>query len=447
MSSSRAANLSMSHQASSFMALPNEIILMVLDHVYARDLESLAATNSRIRGVAHLILNEHRSLKHSYSTITVGITPYRSLEYLVLRVARDWRTAQYIERLRVYDWLRRWPTTGSNPRANFPMAELGKLNLRMSRAFNCTLKAYSGDEDGILALLIFILPRLEILEVNVGTRDCLCLTSALEDLRNVQIQKTLVGAREAPKNLRTVRIWDSISTVCRFPILHAVLQLPSIKTAEFTGLQLNHRETLGMNLDFEPNNLTTLSFNDCRISSKVIDSVLTNMEGLRNFSFVTHVAVPNYLPIDPYFIQDGLRSASQHTLRRLRILGCYSAQPADKGRYQYMGSLQGFRALEHVTVDLEALFDEREKKIESLWTQLPESIRTAELHSHVEADFNELLQDTPIGRCLDRSFDHDPMYPELSLLELCGMSPTSEARYLERTSKLRSNGVFVEIWA
>ena len=30
------------------MALPNEIILMIFDHVYAQDLEKLAATNSRI---------------------------------------------------------------------------------------------------------------------------------------------------------------------------------------------------------------------------------------------------------------------------------------------------------------------------------------------------------------------------------------------------------------
>ena len=42
----------MSHQATSLMALPNEIIRMILFQVYARDLESFAATNRRISGVS-----------------------------------------------------------------------------------------------------------------------------------------------------------------------------------------------------------------------------------------------------------------------------------------------------------------------------------------------------------------------------------------------------------
>ena len=431
------------------MALPNEIILMILDHVYTRDLESFAATNSCIWGLARHVLDEHRSFKHTYSTVDIGASSYGSLAYLVLRVARDWLTAQYIERLRVTSWLTQVQTTTPlGLPASFLIAELEKSKFRWNRAWtSCMTKVRYGDQEGIVALLMFILPRLKILEVDVDSRDCSSLILILQDLRRVQIQQTLAGSCEAPKNLQTVRIRDSVKTACTYPILHAVLQLPSVRTAEFIGLRLNQGEMLSVNLDFEPNNLTSLSFTECRISSKTMDSVLTNMDGLQDFSFVTHHTIANYLPINPYFIQDGLRTASLHTLRTLRILGCYSAQPADKGLYQYMGSLRGFCVLEHVMVDLEALFDEREKKKESLWTQLPESIHTATLHSHAEKDFDELLEDTPIGRCLDRSFYRDPMYPNLSVLRFHGMSQISRARYLERTSKLKSKGISVDIWA
>ena len=44
--------IAMSHQATSLMALPNEIIRTILCQVYARDLESFAATNRRIWGVS-----------------------------------------------------------------------------------------------------------------------------------------------------------------------------------------------------------------------------------------------------------------------------------------------------------------------------------------------------------------------------------------------------------
>lgn len=252
----------MSHQATSLMALPNEIILMILDHVYARDLERLAATNSRIWKVAHHLLDEHRSLKHTYSTVDVGVSPYRSLEYLVLRVARDWQTAQYIERLRVVNWLTQRQTTLSGPPANFPIAELGKLSLRLSRAWYCTFQARNGDEEGIVALLIFILPKLRILEVDVNSRNCVCLTLILKDLRSVQMQKTSVGSREAPKNLQAIRIRDSVGTTCAYRIIQAVLQLPSVRTAEFIRLRLNHKEMSSVNSDFEPNNLTSLIFTD-----------------------------------------------------------------------------------------------------------------------------------------------------------------------------------------
>ena len=258
------------------------------------------------------------------------------------------------------------------------------------------------------------------------------------------MQKTSVGSREAPKNLQAIRIRDSVGTTCAYRIIQAVLQLPSVRTAEFIRLRLNHKEMSSVNSDFEPNNLTSLTFTDCRISSNIMDLILANMDRLQNFSFVTHDTMTDYLPIHPYFIQAGLGIASRDTLRTLQILGCYIAEPADYRTYQYMGSLREFRVLEHVTVDLEALFDEKERERESLWTQLPKSIHTATLHSHVEEDSDKLLQHTPIGRCLDRSFYYHPMYPKLEALTFRGMSQKSVVRYIEDSSELRFNGVFVD---
>ena len=448
--------MSMSHKATSLVALPTEIILMIFDHLYARDLENFAATNRRIREIAHDLLHEHRSLKHTYSTVDfgatyphstvdVGVAPYRSFEYLVLRVARDWQTAQYVERLRVTGWLTHWYPPASGPPANFPIAELSTLNLRMIRAGYFTDKARRGDEDAIVALLIFILPRLRILEVDVGSRDCQCMISTLENLRMIQMQWRSVGSREAPKNLQTVRIRASASSGCLVSMIHAVLQLPSVRTAEFKGLLLLNHTEMQSHLDLKPNNLTTLTFNECRISSKLMDSVLPKVVGLQSFSFVTHHEIARDLPIAPHSIQDALRATSQHTLRTLRILGCYRAQLADRRIFQYVGSLRGFSVLEHVTVDVETLFDEQEVNIESLWTQLPQSIQTIRLRCHVEKDLGWTLQNTPIGRCLDRSFHRDLTYPNLRVLALHGMLPRSRARYRELTSDLRSNGVSVEM--
>ena len=430
----------MSHQVTSLLALPDEIILMILDKVYTRDLETFAATNSRIRRIAHHLLEEHRSLKHVYSTIDVGVKPYRSLEYLVLRVARDWLTALYTERLRVTSWLTQWPTTFPGPPASYPIAELTKL----SSIPDYMVKLYAGDEDGLLAVLILILPRLRILEVDLDSRNCKCLTSALKDLRSAQMQKTPAGSREAPKNLQNIRIRDSVGTSCTYPILHAIFQLPSVKTAEFIGLHMYHTDIVSVDSDFKPNNLTSLTFTDCGINTEFMHSILKKTDRLEDFSFVTDHTMENYLPIDPDMIRAGLAKASQATLRTLRILGCYPAQRGDYKKYQYMGSLKNFRVLEHVTLDLETLFDEWQILYEDLWTQLPKSIRTATLHSHVEEDFNKLLKDTPIGRCLDRSFYYHPMYPRLEALTFRGMSLASETRYVEDSSDLRFNGVFVD---
>ena len=425
------------------MALPDEIILMILDLVYTRDLEGFAATNSRIRRIAHHLLEEHRSLKHIYSTIDVGVSLYRSLEYLVLRVARHWLTAEYPERLRVTSWLTQWQPTRRRPPKTYPIAELAKL----PRMREYMVKLRAGDEDGLIAVLILMLPRLRILEVELDSRNCECLTSALKELRSVQMQKTPVGSREAPNNLQTIRIRDSVGTSGRYPILHALLQLPSVKTAEFIGLQMYRSGAAGGDPGFEPSNLQSLTFTDCTISTTVMHSILKSMNQLENFSFVADHTIEIYLPINPYFIQAGLAQGSLATLRTLRILGCYIARPEDDRKYQYMGSLRRFRVLEHVTLDLETLFDEtqgRHDTHQNLWTQLPKSIRTATLHSHVEEDFDKLPQDRATGRCLDKSFYYHPMYPRLEALTFRGMSQTSETRYVEDSSWLRYNGVFVD---
>ena len=130
--------------------------------------------------------------------------------------------------------------------------------------------------------------------------------------------KTSVGSREAPQNLQAIRIRDSVGTTRAYRIIQAVLQLPSVRTVEFIGLRLNYREMSSVNSDFKPNNLSSLTFTDCRISSNIMDLILGNMDRLQNFSFVTHHTMADYLPIHPYFIQAGLGIASRDTLRTLQ---------------------------------------------------------------------------------------------------------------------------------
>lgn len=260
----------------------------------------------------------------------------------------------------------------------------------------------NGDEDPVIALLMLHLPNLSILSIDTRgfmteTNDCTYLHLALEYvLRN--------PARGLLPSLRTVEVishgWQSFETCRKFA------QIPSVRSIRGSGLQTGESGILSRNLDNRRSTLEKAFFDECKIESKVLHSLIESTQGLRCFGYVFEQDLDYGRP-DLYWIRAALSASAKDTLEYLQLFGrsqaliseidvnaddptgqqgtglslprvCYRGwrgESMNGGDSRYIGSLRSFIRLRTLAVGLELLLDEGSTLgLHNVGIELPSSV-------------------------------------------------------------------------
>lgn len=330
-----------------FRALPNEVVLMIIEKTYADDIESLAMINKSTWQLSQDYLAEHQRVKARYSRVNCGANQVETPANLVTEICRNPRIRHAIKRLNIHDWRTEWPINQGMP-ADYPVdlvAELEDGNHmfythRDSEAEDALL---GGDETIMLAAMISFLPRLEMLEIDVGSRDATWLFHTFR-------------SRRFRQDLCTLHVRDTVKTIYNADLVKQLLTECSFGTVVLEGLQINRRISwLLTNHNWTERRTLSLTFIDCRISFKTLCSILDSRLALKSFAFHADDSAADYIEIDPYFIRAALQK-HKDTLESLTILGFHRAGGPDaEDDYHYLGSLEDFNVLKNISTNAELL--------------------------------------------------------------------------------------------
>ena len=327
---------------------------------------------------------------------------------------------------------------GQSMPADYPWQSLETLIYEKSSRWELSSDArqelLDGNESPILEVLVPLLPRLEILEVNVGSCGIAWLNHALD----------LCYGPSTPE-IQHIRIFDTEGRIDHAEALQDFIQSHSRKSVTLDNLSMDTAEPWIMRYDHWPNHISSLSLLNCRVGSTTIHALLASLENNRSFSCITDDNVDNYLVVEPYFIVAGLVTGSKASLEELTILGCYHDTTSSSDRFYQLGSLRCFENLKYLTVQAEILMGNGHRPFEGAQSLLPCSIR--KLGLNVEADehgYQKIFSDSHLASEVGIiQFDE---LKELKSFKLHGVPKSAMEFYMTRYSwqKLIDDGINID---
>ena len=401
------------------MDLPNEIILKVLWVAYGKDLERFVRANKRLWSLRNDALNAHLTIKPRYSTIDIGTGHTQTLDDLLIQIIDNPRIRHTITTLRIHDWRMRWPIRQGMP-ADYPWQLLETLIIKNTKrqelGSNARQKLLNGNESPILEVLIPLLPRLEILEINVSSRRSAWLRYALE-----------ISYRPSMPEIQHIRIYEPTQSLeNKADMVHDLIHSHPKKSVAFENLRLHGEKPWTMRHQGWPNYITSLSLLNCKVSSTTVHSLLASLECIKTFSFIWE-KYPD-ATIQPYFIVAGLEVGSKASLENLTILGCHHystphVRASNAIEFNHLGSLRRFQNLKNVTIDAEMLMGDVDINCTSFPGEfLPLSILDLVLHVNAE-DYYRSSRSSRLDHQLDQ-----PHFDELKMLANLTLHGVQECR-------------------
>lgn len=249
-----------------------------------------------------------------------------------------------------------------------------------------------GDEDPLIGLLLLMLPnltksRLEGCDAHFTTKMLEKIgekegTETLAQLNVVEISgcHPRVGRRYQGEDIAIVNYFAVLPSVKRILALHA------------------YRYWENQNPDFQlkPRNrkssVTHVAFGNCSLRFNDLSEFLANAEALESFGYYDGSPDLTGEEFQPMWFRAALLAHVSDTLEQLTILWC--GQPKT-----LMGSLKHFKALRHLTTDIELLTGVSLRKEVQLVPLLPQTIRSVNLYArwvlgslHHFKIYNELME-------------------------------------------------------
>ena len=414
----------------SLMDLPNELFPPILEHIHARDLESFARINRRVFILSQDALKEHWPLKRDYSQITIKPCQYGQLAHLVAKTVENPLLAFYPEILKVENVYDEWPHRAKGVLPDYPLDVLdnvwqslyGTVNPSNSSPFGQSIQR--GSEQGVLALLLMLLPNLRFLDLDfrlLYNADSMILVQVLDQFL----------AKKGPKalsNLQTLMVsrYDSSSNLKFFK---RVLQIPSLQILRFRGMNDGLNNPDMMNPAPKVSNISTLELVNCMIGPRTLHSILNCMIKLEHFSFEFFTAAGK-VKIIPSWLCASLEVRSKQSLVSLKILGCHIAHKGVHEEYYHLGALQAFTVLKHLSINVELLCDYDVSLDTDLSRQLPTSLETITLYA--DNDWGGPLGHSRAAQILAMSYPTLEKLPLLRAIKFRGFSNES-LNYLFRS--------------
>ena len=385
------------------MDLSNEILLKILWVTYGKDLERLVRANKRLWSLRDDALSAHMKIKPEYSTIDIGTGHAQTPDNLLIRIINNLRIRHAITTLRIHDWRMKWPTRQEMP-ADYPWQSLETLtdenSKRQRLGSDDRQELFNGNEGPILESLLPLFPKLEILEVDVGSRPSAWLGRALNQCH-----------RPSMPEIQHIRIRDTEGRRIHADMVHDLIHSPSKNSVAFENLRIHEERHWTMCYHGWQNHISSLSFLNCKVGSTTVHSLLASLERIKTFSFT--LTGSGHGVADSYFIVAGLEVGSKASLENLTILGCYyfHRRGSNGMNLYHLGSLRRFQILKNVTVDVEMLKGDCDINCTSFPGDfLSLSILSLDLHVHAERYY---LTSRPSR--LDHQLDQ-PHFDELKML-------------------------------
>ena len=371
--------------------LSNEVIEMIMSHVFPPDIELLAQTSKSIRSLAAPFVRNHREWRAELGRLAdVENPPYyrqlgepqNNLARLLLLILQDARVGLYVSKITVWDWQCRWegqrwneggdPDIVSSWYRHFEPNEIEilKSGIRDSGLtanddeVGCWVnKIRNGKEWPVILLLLLHTPNLENLNIkairDVKEPDNLVYENCLRD----------VFERNHGSHLQYLKHVRCNSRCHKFRTAKSFMELPSIDSLCLQRLHVTEGERdLEWSLQSQKSSVSHLFFTHCYIDPEALFELISTSHGLKSFSYT----FPSHKPgVDSgwgaYWIIPGLVIHAGHSLERLVL---------DAGVYadDKIGSLRGLKVLRGLDIDLSLLIDVHGRRESSLADMLPSSI-------------------------------------------------------------------------
>ena len=360
-----------------FIDLPNEIVALIAQNVYPRDIVNFSSTSKLIHSLCERSLKVYQEMKRIYKTCRFpGHT--NLLAYLLSDIILQPTAALYVESLTTgvhFSGWREFIEHKTGPlHAPYPQSMMSRFAQAMAdtipsdQVSTWTAALESGDQDPVLALILLRLPGIITLELKVGiTLQCLFQTlirsleaprvpflSALTTL-HLDLEDSDVGELGSmDKEWR----WQAINIFASLPSLQSVTmrQIPVEESVSDRAYLLQPRSS----------NVTSITIRESFVPEQPLYKFLQGFKSLRRFTYITHFFLQ-----DPVWTHTALLAHCKLSLEYLYLNVSWGDS--------YMGSLRDFENLKEVYTPRSYLLDDRYPESQALAKVLPASIEKVHL--------------------------------------------------------------------
>ena len=379
-----------------FSDLSNEVILLISKHVRPPDLDSFHLTSKHIRNLNEAHISNHLTLKRRYQNIRRDPTIWGSPEpkdttwaKILKETLTSPSVASYVEEVDIQGYHKSWlnpamhDTRENERRAETLLEsnvilfeEAAQSSKYLSDKVNWMDYVVNGYEDGLLGLLLTLLPNLSCLALSVtcSGRDGITdvVESVSQDLTPLSFtmltRVTLSGeSSEVPLHL-----------------IGAFAIMPSMRHLYAENINCTARVRTPTT---RRSKVTHLCLLRCYVEPEPLFELLCLFDSLIEFEY-THgerKRRSHDLNIDytPFWITSALKQNSAQSLKALTLRGHVSGVMS-----AFIGCLQPLTMLEELDTDLEALMGEGEDEYcPKMSESLPVSLTKLRLH-HLIGDYD-----------------------------------------------------------
>lgn len=357
-----------------FLGLPNELLLQVIDWTDPDDLESLSACCKQIHLLAEGRIKQHKTFKDRYTTITFDdadskdrtvIHPFVLLESVLLEP----RIAHYPSVIN----LRSWPTKPTrSPHYLYPHTLSLEVAQRRAKTIHEEIKhcpylrpdqnahgleseVQHGNPDAAIALLLTLFPNLQALH---ATQHLTLFTSVWNMILNIQhAQRKLppdAKLSQAFSKLTQVDISPSSETlnIDRTENLVLLSGLPWIQTIRVSNMFCpNHRGIPSEYQGFVDVAATEVSIFESAIDPRILAGFLSNARSLKRFTYHHQPRGTLYVEWNPLLLSNVLQKTASDTLQHLDLTSSVQDFHTTLDTSPQVCSLRGFSTLKKLRID------------------------------------------------------------------------------------------------
>ena len=384
-----------------FTDLPNEIVAMIAETVFPRDIVNFSAASKRIQSLSEPSLQKHHEMKLEYKCVKCTKNG-TSLSDFLHDVVLQPTVALYVERLTIGTWSNGWHDGSEASHTTYPQEKMVTLeeavaaSVPSDQVLTWVTALKSGDEDPVLALLLLRLPNVAALSFRRAGLTFQYLVQTL--IRLLETPGTLILSSlttleiHRESRLRENQTWQAINILARLPSLR------SITGWNIKDQYLNDDDDSEYLLPPRSSNVSSLTILRTCIGAQQLHRFLQGFKALKR---LTHNGLHVYTQdaYETFRIRAALLPHAKASLEYLNL------SIFEEGHEKsYMGSLRDFENLTEVHTSLASLMNAEDPSGRVLAKMLPASVEKVHLHEELYHT-PETIQDLITGAAEDKQND------------------------------------------